>query len=118
MYVYRSGCEKTQISFLRLEMESMGPELSKTVPGMSLRPLDRFLGFFKFHLRWVKIGQNRDFLVKIAKIPKSTRIQFCDKMPQNDDRNGFGWLKVHTFTKSILHQQILIFSCFLGPKTV
>ena len=58
-------------------MESMGPELSKTVPGMSLRPLDRFLGFFKFHLRWVKIGQNRDFLVKSQKSPKIPESNFA-----------------------------------------
>ena len=43
MHVCRLGCKKAQISNTSLEMKNMDLELSKTVPGISLRPLERFL---------------------------------------------------------------------------
>ena len=91
-------------------MESMGPELSKTVLGMSLGPLDRFLGPVKVHSKKWKIAKNRYFLAKIAKIRKNAIIQFRDKVAQNCGRSDFGWPKVHTITKSRLHQQNFHFS--------
>ena len=39
----------------------MGSELSKTVPGMFLRALDRFLSFREGSWRKAKIGQKHDF---------------------------------------------------------
>ncbi len=61
-----------------LGMEIMGPELSKTVPGMSLRPPDRFLGLFKAHFQKWKIAKNHYDLAKIAKLDHCIFEDFCD----------------------------------------
>ena len=50
-------------------MESMGPELSKTVPGMSLRPLDQFLEFDEKISEGQKSQKSR-FLPKLTKLQK------------------------------------------------
>ena len=46
---------------IKLEMESMGPKLSKTGLRMFLGPLDRFLEFHMAPIPFRKIRQNCDF---------------------------------------------------------
>ena len=69
MHGYRSGCKNAQISNLSWGMESMDPELSKTVPGMSLRPLDRFLEFDE-KISEGKKSQKSRFLPKLTELQK------------------------------------------------
>ena len=56
IHVYRSGCKKSQISKIKLEMESMGPRRSKNGLRMFLRCLDQFLRSDKYPIGF---GKNR-----------------------------------------------------------
>ena len=56
IHIYRSGCKKSQISKIKLEMESMDPGRSKTGLRMFLRCLDQFLKWDKYPIGF---GKNR-----------------------------------------------------------
>ena len=73
----------------------MDPKLFKTVPGMSLRPLDQFLEFDEKFSEGQKSPKSR-FL------PKLTQLQKYAKMierSQGSSRDGFGKVRVHIFRK-------------------
>ena len=81
-------------------MKNMDLKLSKTVPVMLRRRVERFLNLDEKIFRMVKIAKYPIF-------PKFTKIQNCVKMiegSQHTFRNGFRKLKTHTFTKSKLYQ--------------
>ena len=62
MHVCRLGCKKAQISNTSLEMKNMDLGLSKTVPGISLRPLERFLEVHEKNFENAKIAKIMIFL--------------------------------------------------------
>ena len=61
IHIYRSGCKKTQIQKLKLGIDIVASELSKTGLRMFLGPLDRFLEFHMAPIPFGKIRQNPDF---------------------------------------------------------
>ena len=57
MHVCRLGCKKAQISNMNWGMKSMELGLSKTVPGISLRPLERFLEVHEKNIQMAKFAK-------------------------------------------------------------
>ena len=62
MHVCRLGCKMAQISNMSLEMKNMDLGLSKTVPGISLRPLERFLEVYEKNFQMAKIAKITIFM--------------------------------------------------------
>ena len=113
MHGYRSDCKNTQISNLSWGMESMDPELFKTVPGMSLRPLDRFLEFDE-KIFWRS---------KIAKITIFTKIDRTSKICKKwlRGRSGIPGTVLERlgsifFENKNCINKIIIFHAFWEPK--
>ena len=70
MHVCRLGCKKAQISNMSLEMKNMDLGLSKTVPGISLRPLERFLEVHEKIFEKAKIAK----IMILAKIYETSKL--------------------------------------------
>ena len=70
MHVCRLGCKKVQISNTSLEMKNMDLGLSKTVPGISLRPLERFLEVHEKIFKKAKIAK----IMILAKIYQTSKV--------------------------------------------
>ena len=67
---YRSGCKKTQIFKIFLELENMRSELSKTGLRMCVRPLDRFVCSKMYYTPRLKMSKKLHFWPKITKLLK------------------------------------------------